>query len=178
MFNVASCIMVTPVSYHGGVGHKPVILGIGALVMSAGAMVFASPHFIAPQYLVLESGSTNLCPEHGPGKCSLTGRGTNANAFKYFFMLYTQCTCVNGPTLSTPLDNDTLFYYMAKRDPCSPDCNLVLVYAGAIFIALFFTFLLIVPALTALLRSIDEDVKSTGIGVNYVAIRLLGMMST
>ncbi|XP_077520031.1 solute carrier organic anion transporter family member 4A1-like [Amblyomma americanum] len=542
MFNVASCIMVTPVSYHGGVGHKPVILGIGALVMSAGAMVFASPHFIAPQYLVLESGSTNLCPEHGPGKCSLTGRGTNANAFKYFFMighalhgvgsspfftlgvayldqnvpsgsasiymgvfyatsvlgpamgfllggfflskytditadtsqlgmdssstnwvgawwigffgasivmflaafpvasfprelptaklkalevaqkkkekekqqskqcpgtpdvqdskaaeepkeapepmedapeqrdaaspehdalepkdaqsaqrnvvsspnpvtgersfvnhvrrliynptficltlaasaetmvasgltgfatkifismfgisssqasgllgavavpsacggtllggyvitklnvksstivrycvilsfvpwftlfvfmhscdnthsalvnlttkggaqkltfpdlergcnahcnctgvmfdpvcgsdnftyyspciagcadekrskktkLYTQCTCVNGPTLSTPLDNDTLFYYMAKRDPCSPDCNLVLVYAGAIFIALFFTFLLIVPALTALLRSIDEDVKSTGIGVNYVAIRLLG----
>ncbi|XP_077520068.1 solute carrier organic anion transporter family member 4A1-like [Amblyomma americanum] len=87
MFNVASCIMVTPVSYHGGVGHKPVILGIGALVMSVGAMIFASPHFIAPQHLVLENGTANVCPERGPGKCSLSGRATNANAFKYFFML-------------------------------------------------------------------------------------------
>ncbi|KAK8775284.1 hypothetical protein V5799_031377 [Amblyomma americanum] len=86
MFNVASCIMVTPVSYHGGVGHKPVILGIGALVMSVGAMIFASPHFIAPQHLVLENGTANVCPERGPGKCSLSGRATNANAFKYFFM--------------------------------------------------------------------------------------------
>ncbi|XP_077520469.1 solute carrier organic anion transporter family member 4A1-like [Amblyomma americanum] len=89
--------------------------------------------------------------------------------------LYTQCTCVNGPTLlHKQLENDSMFHYMAKRDPCVSDCSLVFVYAGAIFVALFFTFLLIVPALTALLRSIDEDIKSTGIGVNYVAIRLLG----
>ncbi|XP_037514749.2 solute carrier organic anion transporter family member 4A1-like [Rhipicephalus sanguineus] len=63
---------------------------------------------------------------------------------------------------------------MARRDPCAADCGLIVVYAAAIFIALFFTFLLIVPALTALLRALDEDIKSTGIGVNYVAIRILG----
>ncbi|XP_077505371.1 uncharacterized protein LOC144115091 isoform X2 [Amblyomma americanum] len=65
---------------------------------------------------------------------------------------------------------------MAKRDPCVSDCSLVFVYAGAIFIALFFTFLLRVATLTALLRSTDESIKSTGFGVNYVAIRLLGKL--
>ncbi|KAL1440380.1 hypothetical protein MTO96_009425 [Rhipicephalus appendiculatus] len=70
--------------------------------------------------------------------------------------------------------NETGYYYMARRDPCRADCGLIVVYAAAIFVALFFTFLLIVPALTALLRALDEDIKSTGIGVNYVAIRILG----
>ncbi|KAK8759436.1 hypothetical protein V5799_002936 [Amblyomma americanum] len=86
MFNVASCIMVTSGSYHGGVGHRPVIPGIGTLVTPVGAMIFASPHFIAPQYRVLENGTANIGPERGPGKCSLSGRATNANTFKYFFM--------------------------------------------------------------------------------------------
>ncbi|KAK8759433.1 hypothetical protein V5799_002933 [Amblyomma americanum] len=86
MFNVASCIMVTPGSYHGGVGHRPVIPGIGTLVTPVGAMIFASPDFIAPQYLALENGTASVCPERGLGKCSLLGRATNANAFKYFFM--------------------------------------------------------------------------------------------
>ncbi|KAH8023839.1 hypothetical protein HPB51_018058 [Rhipicephalus microplus] len=89
--------------------------------------------------------------------------------------LYTQCTCVNGPTLHmTAESNDTVYDYMGKRDPCDADCGLVFVYAGAIFIALFFTFLLVVPALTAMLRSLEEDIKSTGIGVNYVLMRIFG----
>ncbi|KAH8039268.1 hypothetical protein HPB51_005514 [Rhipicephalus microplus] len=91
--------------------------------------------------------------------------------------LYSQCTCVHGPTLfmaSEGESNETGFHYMARRDPCTADCGLIVVYAAAVFVALFFTFLLIVPALTALLRALDEDIKSTGIGVNYVAIRLLG----
>ncbi|XP_054934387.1 solute carrier organic anion transporter family member 4A1-like [Dermacentor andersoni] len=91
--------------------------------------------------------------------------------------LYTTCSCVNGPTLFMAAEeksNETGNYYMARRDPCTAKCRLIFVYAVAIFVALFFTFLLIVPALTALLRSLDEDIKSTGIGVNYVAIRLLG----
>ncbi|XP_072142802.1 solute carrier organic anion transporter family member 4A1-like [Dermacentor andersoni] len=88
MFNVASCVMVTPVSYHGGIGHKPLIMGIGALVISAGSMVFASPHFLAPQYMALDSGATDVCPQRGPGQCgsSASSGATNANAFKYFFM--------------------------------------------------------------------------------------------
>ncbi|KAL1484173.1 hypothetical protein MTO96_011525 [Rhipicephalus appendiculatus] len=91
--------------------------------------------------------------------------------------LYSQCTCVHGPTLFMDPEgesNETGYYYMARRDPCAADCGLIVVYAAAIFVALFFTFLLIVPALTALLRTLDEDIKSTGIGVNYVAIRILG----
>ncbi|KAH7946470.1 hypothetical protein HPB49_025507 [Dermacentor silvarum] len=473
MFNVASCIMVTPVSYHGGVGHKPVIMGIGALVMSAGSMVFCAPHFLAPQYILLDSGSTDVCPERGPGKCAGVSASHSISNYKYFFMLghalhgvgsspfftlgvayldqntpsdkaslymaaqqrakdlseiqkkksrptqnteapkatepalaapdgqvypnpdvepahgahaakksrpssegkassegqgapgsqtagalspdmsersllnhvkrlacnptfvcltfaaaaetmiasgltgfatkifiamfgisstrassllgmvavpsacggtllggyvitklnvrsstivrycailalvpwftlfvflqtcpskhsvlvnltttadaqrltfhdlerscnaqcncsgvvydpvcgtdnftyyspciagcadvrrfkktklYTQCTCVNGPTLHMPAEgnNGTGYDYMAQRDPCDADCGLVFIYAAAIFVALFFTFLLVVPALTALLRSLDEDIKATGIGVNYVLIRLLG----
>ncbi|XP_049525064.1 solute carrier organic anion transporter family member 4A1 [Dermacentor silvarum] len=88
----------------------------------------------------------------------------------------TKCTCVNGPTLHMPAEgnNGTGYDYMAQRDPCDADCGLVFIYAAAIFVALFFTFLLVVPALTALLRSLDEDIKATGIGVNYVLIRLLG----
>nr|XP_050025488.2 solute carrier organic anion transporter family member 4A1-like [Dermacentor andersoni] len=89
MFNVASCVMITPVSYHGGIGHKPLIMGIGALVMSAGSMVFASPHFLAPQYMVVDSGAADVCPQRGPGQCgsSASSGATNANAFKYFFMV-------------------------------------------------------------------------------------------
>ncbi|KAH7960403.1 hypothetical protein HPB49_019177 [Dermacentor silvarum] len=89
MFNLASCIMITPVSYHGGVGHKPVIMGIGALVVSAGSMVFASPHFLAPQYMVVDSGAADVCPQRGPGQCessASSGVTTSANFFKYFFM--------------------------------------------------------------------------------------------
>ncbi|KAM7292870.1 solute carrier organic anion transporter family member 4A1-like [Ixodes scapularis] len=88
---------------------------------------------------------------------------------------YEHCTCINGPTVQASFDDDQPpTYYMAKRDPCVADCGLIFVYAAAIFIALFFTFLLIVPALTAMLRSLEEDIKSTGIGINYVFIRLLG----
>ncbi|KAH6930107.1 hypothetical protein HPB50_009622 [Hyalomma asiaticum] len=90
--------------------------------------------------------------------------------------LYSQCTCVNGPTLHMAGEamNDTGYDYMAKREPCDADCGLVFIYAGAIFVALFFTFLLVVPALTAMLRSLEEDIKSTGIGVNYVLMRMFG----
>ncbi|CAN8026950.1 unnamed protein product, partial [Ixodes persulcatus] len=87
---------------------------------------------------------------------------------------YEHCTCVNGPTVQASFDDEPPTHYMAKRDPCVADCSLIFVYAAAIFIALFFTFLLIVPALTAMLRSLEEDIKSTGIGINYVFIRLLG----
>ncbi|EEC01246.1 hypothetical protein IscW_ISCW000597 [Ixodes scapularis] len=91
---------------------------------------------------------------------------------------YEHCTCINGPTVQASFDDDQPpTYYMAKRDPCVADCGLIFVYAAAIFIALFFTFLLIVPALTAMLRSLEEDIKSTGIGINYVFIRLLGAVS-
>ncbi|KAH9374185.1 hypothetical protein HPB48_002368 [Haemaphysalis longicornis] len=89
--------------------------------------------------------------------------------------LFTECSCVDAPTMYMPSKTGTGFYYMAKRDLCAADCGLVAVYAAAMFVALFFTFLLIVPALTALLRSLDEDIKSTGIGLNYVAIRIFGM---
>ncbi|XP_077560542.1 solute carrier organic anion transporter family member 4C1-like [Haemaphysalis longicornis] len=87
---------------------------------------------------------------------------------------YSHCTCVHGPTSTVQLEGGGSFSYMAQRDPCVTDCGLVVVYAAAMFVALFFTFLLIVPALTAMLRSLDEDIKSTGIGVNYVAVRLFG----
>ncbi|XP_077534370.1 solute carrier organic anion transporter family member 4A1-like [Haemaphysalis longicornis] len=85
MFNVASCVMITPVSYHGGVAHKPLILGMGALVMSAGSMVFASPHFLAPQHLVSDNGTASVCPDRGDAKCAAF-KGRSANSFKYFFM--------------------------------------------------------------------------------------------
>ncbi|XP_072144464.1 solute carrier organic anion transporter family member 4A1-like [Dermacentor andersoni] len=87
MFNVASCIMVTPVSYHGGVGHKPVIMGIGALVMSAGSMVFCSPHFLAPQYILFDAGGSEVCPEQGPGKCAGASASHSISNYKYFFMV-------------------------------------------------------------------------------------------
>ncbi|CAN7998728.1 unnamed protein product [Ixodes hexagonus] len=93
MFNVASCIMVTPVSYHGGVGHKPFMLAVGALVLSLGSMVFASPHFLAPPNIATEENRPNTCPITNPDDCDDTGSGGGAsagfslNSFKYFFMV-------------------------------------------------------------------------------------------
>nr|XP_037279772.1 solute carrier organic anion transporter family member 4A1-like [Rhipicephalus microplus] len=87
MFNVASCIMVMPVSYYGGVGHKPVIMGVGALVMATGSMVFCSPHFLAPPYLPSDLGATDICPERGPGKCAGASATYSIRSYKYYFML-------------------------------------------------------------------------------------------
>ncbi|XP_064481005.1 solute carrier organic anion transporter family member 4A1-like isoform X1 [Ornithodoros turicata] len=88
--------------------------------------------------------------------------------------IYMQCSCITGPILQLGDHNDTALQYQAIRDPCASHCSLVIIFCISIFIALFCTFLLIVPALTAMLRTLDEDLKSTGIGVNYVAIRLFG----
>ncbi|EEC01245.1 organic anion transporter, putative, partial [Ixodes scapularis] len=97
MFNVASCIMVTPVSYHGGVSHKPVILAVGALTLSLGSIVFASPHFLAPPNIAVGEERLNTCPIGGPRVCDDVGAGTAStgfgvgsmglNSFKYFFMV-------------------------------------------------------------------------------------------
>ena len=45
---VALCTI--PVSYFGGRGNKPRWLGIGAILLGVGALVFALPQFVAGPY--------------------------------------------------------------------------------------------------------------------------------
>ncbi|KAL1440382.1 hypothetical protein MTO96_009426 [Rhipicephalus appendiculatus] len=118
MFNVASCIMITPVSYHGGVGHKPVIMGIGALVVAAGSMVFASPHFLAPPYISLGSGSADVGHAlHGVGSSPFFTLGVayldqnTPSARASIFMGIFYATSVLGPAMGFLLGGYFLSMY-------------------------------------------------------------------
>ncbi|KAM5245927.1 solute carrier organic anion transporter family member 4A1 [Ctenodactylus gundi] len=53
-YDIAACLCLTFVSYFGGSGHKPRWLGWGVLVLGAGSLVFALPHFIAGHYRPVE----------------------------------------------------------------------------------------------------------------------------
>nr|XP_045012764.1 solute carrier organic anion transporter family member 4A1 isoform X2 [Jaculus jaculus] len=49
-YDIAACLCLAFVSYFGGNGHKPRWLGWGVLILGAGSLVFALPHFTAGHY--------------------------------------------------------------------------------------------------------------------------------
>lgn len=50
MYDVATVFCLIPVGYFGGRGSKPRWLGFGVLLMSAGSLVYALPHFLTDLY--------------------------------------------------------------------------------------------------------------------------------
>ncbi|XP_059174792.1 solute carrier organic anion transporter family member 4A1-like [Physella acuta] len=86
-YDIVFVLLVIPVSYFGGHGHKPRYLGISILILGIGSFVFALPHFIAPSYNV---GSTE------ENKCKLgvnvsspctSSESSGQSVYKYFFFL-------------------------------------------------------------------------------------------
>ncbi|KAH7952739.1 hypothetical protein HPB49_000880 [Dermacentor silvarum] len=83
-YNVANCVAIAPIAFMGTSGNKPVFIGVGALTVGLGALLFTSVHFIAPAY---QWGSElqDLCPA-GPLPKDLCLSGDVRN-YRFLLML-------------------------------------------------------------------------------------------
>ena len=59
-YDIASVICLIPVSYFGGVGHRPHWIAAGVLLLSLGSFLFAMPHFITDFYTYGELQATDV----------------------------------------------------------------------------------------------------------------------
>ncbi|XP_039092926.1 solute carrier organic anion transporter family member 4A1 isoform X2 [Hyaena hyaena] len=84
-YDVAACLCLTFVSYFGGTGHKPRWLGWGVLVMGAGSLVFALPHFTAGTYEAEGAQGVGACPANHSLACP--GRTSGLSSYRLVFML-------------------------------------------------------------------------------------------
>ncbi|KAL3892416.1 hypothetical protein ACJMK2_004626 [Sinanodonta woodiana] len=79
---------------------------------------------------------------------------------------YSQCMCV-------PVDPDTNSSSVAVGK-CESDCHLMYMFLPFIFILIFLTFMPSPPVVSATLRCIHESQRTTGIGLKWLIVRLLG----
>lgn len=84
-YDVAACLCLTFVSYFGGNGHKPHWLGWGVLVMGAGSLVFALPHFTAGAYEVEGAEGVGTCGANRSVACRDSASGLSG--YRLVFML-------------------------------------------------------------------------------------------
>ncbi|XP_047626646.1 solute carrier organic anion transporter family member 4A1 isoform X1 [Phacochoerus africanus] len=84
-YDVAACLCLTFVSYFGGHGHKPRWLGWGVLVMGAGSLVFALPHFTTGPYEVQGDEVVGTCRANQSTPCG--GRASSLSGYRLVFML-------------------------------------------------------------------------------------------
>uniref|UniRef100_A0A8C3VQN7 Solute carrier organic anion transporter family member n=1 Tax=Catagonus wagneri TaxID=51154 RepID=A0A8C3VQN7_9CETA len=84
-YDVAACLCLTFVSYFGGHGHKPRWLGWGVLVMGAGSLVFALPHFTTGPYEVQVDEGAGTCQANQSSPCG--GRVSSLASYRLVFML-------------------------------------------------------------------------------------------
>ncbi|XP_025326414.2 solute carrier organic anion transporter family member 4A1 isoform X3 [Canis lupus dingo] len=84
-YDVAACLCLTFVSYFGGNGHKPRWLGWGVLVMGAGSLVFALPHFTAGAYDVQAADGVGTCGANRSVACADGASGLSG--YRLVFML-------------------------------------------------------------------------------------------
>lgn len=84
-YDVAACLCLTFVSYFGGNGHKPRWLGRGVLVMGAGSLVFALPHFTAGAYEVEGAEGVGTCGANRSVACRDSASGLSG--YRLVFML-------------------------------------------------------------------------------------------
>ncbi|XP_058418318.1 solute carrier organic anion transporter family member 4A1 isoform X1 [Diceros bicornis minor] len=84
-YDVAACLCLTFVSYFGGSGHKPRWLGWGVLVMGAGSLVFALPHFAVGPYQVEVDEGVGTCRANGSVACGDSTSGLSS--YRLVFML-------------------------------------------------------------------------------------------
>ncbi|KFO37496.1 solute carrier organic anion transporter family member 4A1 isoform X2 [Fukomys damarensis] len=86
-YDIAACLCLTFVSYFGGSGHKPRCLGWGVLLLGAGSLVFALPHFISGRYEAeVDAGAQmGTCPANQTAVCADSRSGLSH--FRLVFML-------------------------------------------------------------------------------------------
>ncbi|EHB17808.1 Solute carrier organic anion transporter family member 4A1 [Heterocephalus glaber] len=84
-YDIAACLCLTFVSYFGGSGHKPRWLGWGVLLLGAGSLVFALPHFISGRYEAEVDEGTGMCPANQSVVCADSSSGLSH--YRLVFML-------------------------------------------------------------------------------------------
>lgn len=84
-YDLAACFCLTFVSYFGGSGHKPRWLGWGVLLMGAGSLVFALPHFTTGPYQVEVDEGLGLCRANRSVACG--DRASSLSGYRLVFML-------------------------------------------------------------------------------------------
>ncbi|XP_036179434.1 solute carrier organic anion transporter family member 4A1 isoform X1 [Myotis myotis] len=84
-YDLAACLCLTFVSYFGGNGHKPRWLGWGVLLMGAGSLVFALPHFTTGPYQVEVDEGLGLCRANRSVVCG--DRTSSLSSYRLVFML-------------------------------------------------------------------------------------------
>lgn len=84
-YDVAACLCLTFVSYFGGHGHKPRWLGWGVLVMGAGSLIFALPHFTAGRYEVQVDEVVGTCGANRSSTCR--DGASSLSSYRLVFML-------------------------------------------------------------------------------------------
>ncbi|XP_045385280.1 solute carrier organic anion transporter family member 4A1 isoform X1 [Lemur catta] len=129
-YDIAACLCLTFVSYFGGSGHKPRWLGWGVLVMGAGSLVFALPHFTAGPYEVQVDAGVAACPANHSTACG--GRASGLSGYRLVFMLGQFLHGVGA----TPLYTLGVTYLDENvKSSCSP-----------VYIAIFYTAAILGPA--------------------------------
>ncbi len=58
-YEIGNVITVIFVSYLGSRRHIPIWIGVGAVIMGIGSMLFSVPHFIGDPYSVVHDNQTN-----------------------------------------------------------------------------------------------------------------------
>ncbi|ESO09595.1 hypothetical protein HELRODRAFT_97665 [Helobdella robusta] len=95
-YDLASIICLVPVSFYGGLGHKPRWIAVGALVMGVGSLVFSSPNLLVgpyfydtrkdPSMLCLDSAPVNRSGTMEKYECSYQAT-TSSSIYIVIFML-------------------------------------------------------------------------------------------
>ncbi|XP_036101756.1 solute carrier organic anion transporter family member 4A1 [Molossus molossus] len=84
-YDLAACLCLAFVSYFGGTGHKPRWLGWGVLVMGAGSLVFALPHFTTGPYEVQVDEGLGTCRANRSLACG--DSASSLSGYQLVFML-------------------------------------------------------------------------------------------
>ncbi|XP_058989012.1 solute carrier organic anion transporter family member 4A1 isoform X1 [Mustela lutreola] len=84
-YDVAACLCLTFVSYFGGGAHKPRWLGRGVLVLGAGSLLFALPHFTAGAYEAEVAEGVGTCRANRSVACR--DRASGLSGYRVVFML-------------------------------------------------------------------------------------------
>lgn len=134
-YDIASFLLLAPISYFGGTRSKPLFVGVGCLVLGLGAFVFAMPHFLVGPYSYSSPDDFEaLCTVPTDGVQLVPSNQTESlNQFKYMFLA--------GQMLHGA--GATPFFTLG----CTYLDEIVSTKMSSVYIGIFYTMAIIGPAL-------------------------------